>query len=477
MLKTNLPRLKIMIIGLIAPELIIFFALRQHFMASKLEDKYKDSTYRSAPKMNFLDIYLSLEYGWTMVHGYFTIMGGFMLYNKPSHPLEDKPTIPEDDPPPILEDKPTIPEDDPPPILEDYPHILETTELDSILADHAIDITEVEISDKSKRDLLSKVIAIGQTGWFLLQCVARAVQHLPLTDLELVTLAFASLNFVIYGIWWDKPIDVQEPYPVLRKFEKGEKGSGGRPWYRWPDHIICVVFEAISYAILNPAEVIKHAAEVIKHAAKGIKDVLLAVWVAVRATILNAVPGYKAKEELFDVMVTFLKDIHLDDDMGWVSLKAVDRKAVDRKAVDRKIDLLAVPTWYAGHMGDPKGKHNSHSDIVPRAGGWAVFVATIFGGLHLIAWSFEFPSQAERRLWQVASTAITCIPLLVFVIFEFGSHKKTWWWGLLGMIALLGGIVYFLCRVALLALAFSTLRSLPQDAFKDICWADFLPHI
>lgn len=38
-----------------------------------------------------------------------------------------------------------------------------------------------------------------------------------MTELELVTLALASLTGVMYYLWWDKPLGVKEPikvYPV-----------------------------------------------------------------------------------------------------------------------------------------------------------------------------------------------------------------------------------------------------------------------
>lgn len=56
-----------------------------------------------------------------------------------------------------------------------------------------------------------------QTGWFILQCLARAIDHLPITELELVTLAFATLNFAIYGFWWYKPFNMQCPYFVGKR--------------------------------------------------------------------------------------------------------------------------------------------------------------------------------------------------------------------------------------------------------------------
>lgn len=41
--------------------------------------------------------------------------------------------------------------------------------------------------------------------------VARAVQGLAITELEIITLAYTALNGVMCFFWWDKPLDVQRP--------------------------------------------------------------------------------------------------------------------------------------------------------------------------------------------------------------------------------------------------------------------------
>ena len=75
-------------------------------------------------------------------------------------------------------------------------------------------VTMEEIEDRSKADGLSKTIALGQTLWFVAQCIARRAEHLDLTLVELLTLSLATLNGVMYFLWWNKPMDVRRPIRV-----------------------------------------------------------------------------------------------------------------------------------------------------------------------------------------------------------------------------------------------------------------------
>lgn len=75
-----------------------------------------------------------------------------------------------------------------------------------------------EILDKNGRDDLSKVIAMLQLTWFVIQIVARARQSLAVTELELTTAALASLNIVMYVSWWSKPTDILCPTVIATKW-------------------------------------------------------------------------------------------------------------------------------------------------------------------------------------------------------------------------------------------------------------------
>ncbi|TFK31148.1 hypothetical protein BDQ12DRAFT_701646 [Crucibulum laeve] len=150
-------RVRLWIYALLVPEMVIFWAMRQWIAARTISQRYRDR-------------------GWTQTHGFFIQMGGFMLYEGDS---------------PV--------------------HILSVTEFEDLVQKGEIefpDISEQEIKDKSKGDMISKGIVVLQTSWFIIQCIARAFQKLAITELELVTLSFCALNGLMYYLWWNKPLDV-----------------------------------------------------------------------------------------------------------------------------------------------------------------------------------------------------------------------------------------------------------------------------
>ena len=79
--------------------------------------------------------------------------------------------------------------------------VLDETSLFGLVQDGKIEfptVTVEEIEDRSKADGFSKTIALGQTLWFVTQCLARIAQHLDLTLVELLTLSLATLNGMMY---------------------------------------------------------------------------------------------------------------------------------------------------------------------------------------------------------------------------------------------------------------------------------------
>ena len=79
-----------------------------------------------------------------------------------------------------------------------------------------------EISARSKGDMLSKGVALLQAFWFVVQCIARLIEHLPLTNLEVMTLAYTVVTVAMYLAWWDKPLNISCAIRVPVAPHKGE---------------------------------------------------------------------------------------------------------------------------------------------------------------------------------------------------------------------------------------------------------------
>ncbi|KAF7289156.1 hypothetical protein MIND_01376600 [Mycena indigotica] len=168
--RTLSQRLKLMAVALVAPELIVGFAAKQLIIARLF----------------------SREYDMSLTHGFFLVMGGFS--DADGHPIVTRSQL-------------------------SVANVVEGI--------RAIDVEKIE--EKSKGDLLSKTITLCQASWFIVQCIARRAQSLPLTELEVATLAFSTVNALTWLLWLWKPLDVQSPIGLTVQ-TKPQGHVGDRPY-------------------------------------------------------------------------------------------------------------------------------------------------------------------------------------------------------------------------------------------------------
>ncbi|KIM21298.1 hypothetical protein M408DRAFT_109226 [Serendipita vermifera MAFF 305830] len=192
-------KLPLFLWALLVPEYILSWAVRQYLQAGVIS--------KQVPR-------------WTRTHGHFMIMGGFHLFRLPA----DAPSIPlplksSESSSLVIPTGDHLREDEIPvcPLkFEDIP-----IDILKIIAP-----TETELKDRGKSDDLTKIIVLVQTLWFVIQCIARGTQSLPLTELEVVTLAYATLNLFIYVFWWDKPRNVECPIRIYKTSAASHEESG-----------------------------------------------------------------------------------------------------------------------------------------------------------------------------------------------------------------------------------------------------------
>ncbi|KAI9507934.1 hypothetical protein F5148DRAFT_980647 [Russula earlei] len=369
--RVTLRRVGLMLAALFVPEIMIAWALKQRQAAAELAERHK-------------------EEGWTITHGFFAIMGGFMAYegNQPVRVL-----LPEELGSYSLTG------------YGDFPRI-----------------AKEEIEDRSKGDAISKLVVVLQTAWFVTQCVARAVRGLPVTELELATVAFASLNFVLYLMWWNKPLHVQRGVRVYKKRD------AERP-------------QPIDDGPVGGAT----------------SDV--GFWGALRDALAKDLPAAIRRGPSHDVGDMMMWPLRV---CSWPIEKPFEILFGEEDYGDPT--CLRVNTFYPGRWA-AGGRQRLFALATVTA------VTLVFGAIHCIGWSLAFPSGAERILWRIAAISITAIPVVGMPCAALVRPIVIF------LVPAVLILQYMFGRLTLLMLPLLGLRSLSPAAFHVVHWTSFIPHL
>jgi hypothetical protein len=450
-------RMMIMAYVLLAPEMVIIWAARQHRDAKFLAEEFQN---KGRP-------------GWTKTHAFFLIMGGFTLHAG-GKPLR----------------------------------VLEWKDLEALARAGRIDwpnITEEEIKDRSKGDYLSKGIVVLQTTWFIIQIISRAASRLTITELEVVTLAFSTLIGVIYYLWWDKPLDVRCSVPVHlvehitgRATADNITDDDSFPRNRCLCHLLPI---DVSSTVLEGEEAKQCGTGRPVTGMSSVSEDFLNSPLPPHNPNFNSMPppGKDPPPLLSQTSVSWMKRFHLlikkscrkrgtlaglvhvfvnlpsDFIFGaqfYAMMVECTLETQSQEPNDQPTNIilhngpLRVPTFYSytGSIGDR---------LV-----FGVCVSVLFGLIHCVAWYDEFPSSLERWGWRISAIIISVVPPLLLSLFTVGRM------GIVKELSVIFAIlreslacVYIMSRIALLVLPLIALRALPPGAYVDLDWATAIPHI
>jgi hypothetical protein len=288
-----------------------------------------------------------------------------------------------------------------------------------------------EIQDKSKGDIISKGLVVLQTGWFVTQCIARGAQGLPITELELVTIAFAGLNFVMYWVWWDKPLNVRRAVRVYKKRDTNDPSTDGliatKEGGFWPP---------------------------LRRSLSALRSAIASAWQDEGWHLVWQVP-----------LIVML--------LGPLTPVMQLNRAVG--GYDGEDDIIAdekrIPTFYPSMS---IGWNSANTDSLLMIS--IASIAVVFGAIHCIAWPFPFPSDTERILWRVSSVVITSLPITAIPLLVLLGRIAGSWADVIRLVIVGLSVVYVISRIFLLVLAFLTLRALPPDAYRSVQWTALIPH-
>jgi hypothetical protein len=384
------------------------------------------------------------------------------------------------------------------------------------------DLTKQMVINKSKMDYLAKGFLIVQGIWFLIQIISRWTAHLPVTFLELNTLAHTICALGLWGFWWrHKPKDVNEPVmititkyqaaylshdcrfnrleqPVVEQREDLRAGYG-----EWKSYIPVAQEQKAQEQEAQEQEsqeqeAQEQEAQNVLRRVPGPTDPKIGGWEALteyqkirridkafkRDGKFMLIPGEETEYYRWESD----QPIHLNEAMikKLKRLPGIENDNEYSKLTESPgmSDFVRFPnchnlylTHEVSNTPDPKlldRRSDKHFKFV-------LPLVIVYSGVHAASWNSQFPTTIERLLWRIAIVAITGGSLCIWGLFKFSakfakdSVGRSWIASVMGVI----GFVIVVMRLYFVVEAFASFRSLPFTAYDTVGWINSvpLPHI
>lgn len=316
-------------------------------------------------------------------------------------------------------------------------------------------VAEDDLDDRNKGDIPVLVVALFQILWFALQLIARLCQRKATSQLEIMAFSFAAVTAVTYALLWDKPKGMTSSMTVMADVHAQTPANVTRLALLGPSALFPKAFLVKALTRFHEPGISPHSAlsRPLDSLSSGVLLVLLKY---VRRLCIYI---YLGLLRYWDSLPPGVLEL----------LKYVDRLCISDFNIHIDHDLNRAKA---------------------RASSTTYFLATCslslvcFGGLHLIAWDFVFPSPVERWLWLASSIATMAVPF--YAIYYHQLSNTGWGRKLLDRQHILREmllslpisltIVFVLARAFILVEVFRSLAFLPPGAFET-SWPANLPHI
>jgi hypothetical protein len=353
-----------------------------------------------------------------------------------------------------------------------------------------IPIQRAALQDPGRASGLAKMITCTQAFWFCSQCIARLSQNLAISLIELNTFAHCISAFFIYGFWWHKPYEV-ESHLYLNSIELLQ------------DYLLIECLQGTHIVVGYPA---MPSAVISARNSDGLLFTIVTAMIQ-RITSTRHLPSYRTIKYGSTIPGT-----------GFSISLCSDEGLEDRR--DILISVSVLPYWerlwcirssprFSPQIFEARSRYfyarpsrstrtsNFEEDFFEitfgESGKMVPIVLTltflIYGGVHLLAWQYNFQTNAEGLMWRISST-VTASSGFIFVFFpliyevddqSFSNHllerlKRNFGRCLLFLFVLLVG-VDVLSRFYLVIESLRALPNSPPSVYDIPRWTAYLPHI
>ena len=354
----------------------------------------------------------------TPAHGQFIVMGGFMLF-KDGRPFQ----------------------------------VLSPEKFTQLIDAGCIEfpfITKEEIYDKSKGQPILGVITFLQTLWFVVQCIARRVLGLSITQLEMVTLALIAMHGLLLVLWWHKPLDtrgyiridlIRVPPPAETELQQDDANAVVKWDFTREKALgkqVKTIFKAESYFRTRR------------------KDRLF-----VRILKLSLTTPLYFLEKVFT-------------DYGELFLR-LETEMIPEGETE-------VSIFYAPDTSDNLGAFLFGVENT---------LGSLFAAAHISMWFAPFPTHRDQMVWRVCSVVTTALPLLfiigislligIYVISLSLTNRLAEimlkvMQGVAMLVVITGFVAMMAARMALIVETFVCLQALSTSAQLAVGWTNYIPH-
>jgi hypothetical protein len=490
------------IIGLFAPELILYTAWRQLASARQLRFEIgqaskngpngslsnkkvvKHDNVKYAELTSSQVVVTSEESAqrdaentpWTIAHGFYGSMGGFAIDNDESSNQYG-------------------------PLFGDIKRLTLTAKGVALLAHcgHIPDISLDDIKDKNKADGLAKLLVCIQAGWMIIQVISRAATKLPITLLEVHVVAHVVCALIMYAIWWHKPRQVTSPtllqgdwvWPLAAYMYLASRMSGAPPVGKLgrfrnatPELKNLAYFEDGGAIDKRPASIHRLGT------ANTLSDGRFALRPATQDLDEERVPTSPTPENEIELTRRRLA-------AEAVTSNPYLRSRFTRPANDTAPGGIAYSIPYATEL------VQVHSLDWPNAGllrrtqslimGMVLWSASMaYGAIHVAAWNYFFPTTLEQLFWRLSSVWATfCaafwlfthllayfIPMIDRIWVSYNERKLGWFSTIIiTTLCILCGVSYIASRAYLVVEAFASIREVPKGVYETPAWSQVFPHL
>ncbi|EKM55018.1 uncharacterized protein PHACADRAFT_208547 [Phanerochaete carnosa HHB-10118-sp] len=404
---------------------------------------------------------------WTLTHGYYAVMGGFVLDSSPT------------------------------PVFGTETRLVLAPWMIQFLMKHDTDlipgILKGDIACQSKSGGLAKALLVVQLLYFAVSCTARLVQALPLSLLEVWTLAHALGAIFVYAIWWKKPLDIPKPTVIIGKRA----------------HEFAAYFQVVGTPIVPRAMGLSNDSgtaemDYLKIAfCAHAGDSEIAFDEQETFTMLPT-QSVQVDAYTFTIRAGVASDPDNCDMFGKTHCPwhARERRP-DGRITLGKTDILRwrLATRAAARIGGfrkPEGLIHytktgglQTAEVLSSLREWIILLALITTYVlpHLLGWDAAFPTRIERALWRITSVAAVAFPvtfygtisLTAFLLYETPSENMPHVLRILTgytstTLYFLSVILYILGNVYFLVESLRQLPYLPCSAFLLPNLSIYFPH-